>query len=93
MIPFTQVTHPVLLRLGSYGGMDTVHCHEDVKVIWRIVSRTDSRDTEKTSRGKKRNGREDEDSIKLAQHGVRQVARWSVIFKLGICYQRVSYIH
>ena len=72
---------------------DKVHCHEDVKLIWGIISRTDSWDTEKTSRGENRNGHEDEHSIKLAQHGVRQVARWLVIFKLGVCYHRVSYIH
>lgn len=48
-----------------------VHCHEDVNLIWGIISNTDSWDTEKTTRGENRNGREDEDSIKLAQHGVR----------------------
>lgn len=52
---------------------DKAHCHEDVKLIWGIISGTDSWDTEKTSRGENRNGREDEDSIKLVQHGVRQV--------------------
>jgi hypothetical protein len=80
-----------VVRLGC-------HRHADTKLICEIISETDSWNTKKKKIRWGKNEivlwkhRENGSSIKLAQDGVRWRVRSLVVFKLGVCYQRVSYI-